>query len=261
MSKKCENYGAISSIYDNINSHVDYIAWADFFEACFDKYLPSRPELVLDLACGTGSMTLELAKRGYDMIGVDGSYDMLNVAFDRKYDLELKNDVLFLLQDMREFELYGTVGAITCCLDSLNYLTGEGELDKVISLAHNYLDPDGLLLFDVNTPHKFENVYAQNTYVYEEDDCKNDSFCVWQNYYDKKTGLCDFRLTVFEKTEGEEVYSRRDEEQCERCYFKDEIISLLEKNHFELIGFYSDYNFTPAKDTDERWYVVARAKK
>ena len=129
MSKKFDNYGAISTIYDNINARVDYKAWADFFEKCFDKFLVERPELVLDLACGTGSMTLELASRGYDMIGVDGSSDMLNVALDRKYDMELPRDVLFLLQDMREFELYGTVGAITCCLDSVNYLTGEGELE------------------------------------------------------------------------------------------------------------------------------------
>ena len=261
MSKKFDNYGAISTIYDNINSHIDYSAWADFFERCFDKYLSARPELVLDLACGTGSMTFELAKRGYDMIGVDGSYDMLNVAYDRKYDLDLPNDVLFLLQDMREFELYGTVGAITCCLDSVNYLVGDGELDKCLSLVHNYLDPDGLFLFDINTPHKFKNVYGENTYVYEEEDCGNNSFCIWQNCYDEETCVCDFSLTVFEKEEGSEAYSRRDEIQSERCYAKNEIIELLIKNKFEIIGLYSDFNFTPAKDTDERWYVVARAKK
>ena len=261
MSKKFDNYGAISTIYDNINAHVDYKAWADFFEKCFDKYLPSRPELVLDLACGTGSMTFELAKRGYDMIGVDGSYDMLNIAYDRKYDLQLPRDVLFLMQDMREFELYGTVGAITCCLDSVNYLTGEGELDRCLSLVHNYLDPDGLFLFDVNTPHKFENVYASNTYVYEEDDCGNNSFCIWQNFYDEKTRLCDFSLTVFEKDDEEEKYFRRDESQTERCYSKEEIEKALINNKFEIIGFYSDFNFTPAKNTDERWYIVARAKK
>lgn len=261
MSKKCENYGAISTIYDNINSHVDYSAWADFFEECFDNYLPSRPSLVLDLACGTGSMTLELAKRGYDMIGVDGSADMLNVAFDRKFDLELENDVLFLLQDMREFELYGTVGAITCTLDSVNYLTADGELEKCFSLAHNYLDPDGLFLFDVNTPHKFKNIYGENVYVYEEDDCGENSFCIWQNYYDEKTHLCDFSLTVFEKNEDGDTYSRRDESQCERCYSREEIENALKKTDFELIGFYSDFDFTPAVDTDERWYIAARAKK
>ena len=262
MSDRYDGYGAISSVYDKINSHVDYVAWADFFEKCFDKHLKERPELVLDLACGTGSMTLELAKRGYDMIGVDGSSEMLNIAFDRKYDLELKNDVLFLLQDMREFELYGTVGAITCCLDSLNYLVGEGELDRVFALAHNYLDPDGLFLFDVNTPYKFENIYGNNTYVYEEEDCGEGAFCVWQNYFDEKTRLCDFKLTVFEKDEESRgAYFRRDEEQTERCYSRNEIADTLEKNGFELIGIYSDFDLTPAHDSDERWYFVARAKK
>ena len=186
---------------------------------------------------------------------------MLNIAFDRKYDLELKNDVLFLLQDMREFELYGTVGAITCCLDSINYLTGDGELDTVFALAHNYLDPDGLFLFDVNSPHKFENIYGNNTYVYEDEDCGEGNFCVWQNYYDADTKLCDFSLTVFERNEDKKSYSRRDELQTEKCYSKDELISSLEKNKFEIIGFYSDFNFNPARDIDERWYVVARAKK
>lgn len=261
MSKKTENYGAISTIYDKINSNIDYGAWADFFEACFDKHLPCRPELVLDLACGTGSMTFELAKRGYDMIGVDGSSDMLNVAYERKFDLELPRDVLFLLQDMREFELYGTVGAVTCCLDSLNYLTGDGELEKCLSLVHNYLDPDGLFFFDVNTPHKFGNVYGKNVYVYEEDDCGEGSFCIWQNYYDEQSRLCDFSLTVFEKNEDDENYSRRDEMQTERCYSKEEIEKALRDTGFEIIGFYSDFDFTLANETDERWYVVARAKK
>lgn len=261
MNKKLENYGAISSVYDSINSHIDYVAWADFFEKCFDRFLDKRPELMLDLACGTGSMTLELAKRGYDMIGVDGSSDMLNVAYERKYDLDLPHSVLFLLQDMREFELYGTVGAITCCLDSVNYLTGDGELDKCFSLAHNYLDPDGLFLFDVNTPHKFENIYGSNTYVYEEEDCGGDSFCIWQNYYDGQSRLCDFSLTVFEKDEENGLYSRRDEIQCERCYSREELESSLKQNGFEVIGFYSNFDFSPASDTDERWYIVAKAKK
>ncbi len=261
MSNKYDGYGAISSVYDKINSHIDYGAWADFFEKCFDEYLPCRPELVLDLACGTGSMTLELAKRGYDMIGIDGSSDMLNIALDRKYYLELKNDVLFLLQDMREFELYGTVGAITCCLDSINYLTDDGDIEKVFALAHNYLDPDGLFLFDVNTPYKFENVYGNNTYVYEDEDCGEGNFCVWQNFYDKNQGLCDFSLTVFEQNDDKKTYSRRDETQTERCYSREKIENTLEKSGFELIGFYSDFNLTPDTETCERWYIVARAKK
>lgn len=261
MTEKLENYGAISTVYDKINAKVDYVAWADFFEACFDRFMAQRPELVLDLACGTGSMTLELARRGYDMIGVDASVDMLGVAMDRKYDMELSCDVLFLLQDMRSFELYGTVGAISCCLDSVNYLCGEGELEKCFSLAHNYLDPDGLFFFDVNTPHKFENVYGENVYVYEEDDCGEGNFCIWQNYFDRESGLCDFSLTVFERDEATGLYSRRDEEQVERVYSREELEGTLVRCGFEVIGFYSDFSFGEATDSDERWYVVARAKK
>lgn len=260
MNTKNEKYGAISGIYDNINSEVDYSLWADFVESCFDRFLPCRPELVLDLACGTGSMTLELARRGYDMIGVDSSPDMLSQALTRKSEEQLQRDVLFLLQDMTSFELYGTVGAITCCLDSINYLTADGDLDRCFATAHNYLDPDGLFLFDVNTPHKFRTVYGENTYVFEEEDCGADSFCVWQNFFDEKSGLCDFYLTVF-SADGEGKYSRADERQCERCYSREELTAALERNGFELLGVYSDLAFSAPRDTDERWYIAARCKK
>lgn len=260
MSNRYDGYGAISSVYDKINSRVDYAAWADFFEQCFDRYLSERPELVLDLACGTGSMTLELAKRGYNMIGVDGSSDMLGIAYERKFELESAHDVLFLLQDMKEFELYGTVGAVTCCLDSINYLTEDSDLDACFACVHNYLDPDGLFLFDVNTPHKFETVYASNTYVYDEEDCGGDSFCIWQNYYDRDSRICDFSLTVFEN-DGSGRYLRRDESQCERCYSRNEIERALIDNGFEVLGYFSDFAFTDACEGDERWYIAARAKK
>lgn len=261
MNSKYESYGAISSVYDNINSHIDYHAWADFFERCFDRYLPCRPDLVLDLACGTGSMTLELAKRGYNMIGVDASSDMLGIAYERKFELDTPHDVLFLLQDMKDFELYGTVGAVTCCLDSINYLTEDGDLDTCFACVHNYLDPDGLFLFDMNTPYKFENLYGDNTYVYEEEDCGGNAFCIWQNYYDRESRLCDFSLTVFEREENGTKYLRRDESQTERCYTRAEIENSLTRNGFEILGFFADFDLCGADDKNERWYVAARAKK
>ena len=251
-------YDLLAPFYDAINSDINYSEWADFIEKIIAREYNGRPELVLDLGSGTGKMTLELARRGYDMTGVDYSPEMLDVA--RETAEREGQDVLWLCQDMREFELYGTVGAITCCLDSVNYLTNDGELDKVFALAHNYLDPDGLFLFDINTPHKFENVYGSNTYVYEEEDCGEDSFCIWQNFYDKKSKLCDFSLTVFEK-DDDGKYSRRDEIQTERCYSREEIESTLKAKGFEVIGFYSDFDFTPAAETNERWYIVAQAKK
>lgn len=252
-------YGSISEIYDKINSEIDYSAWADFIEECFCRYLGIKPHLVLDLACGTGSMTAELAGRGYDMIGIDGSEDMLSVAIGKKYDAGL-DTILYLYQDMRAFELYGTVGAVTCCLDSINYLSADGELEKCFSCVHNYLDPDGLFIFDVNTPYKFEHIYADNSYIHEEE-CRGMSvLCAWQNEYDRESRLCNFYLSVFE--EGKDGrYCRTDEIQTERCYESCELVRALENTGFEVIGIFGDYQFTKAEDDATRWYIVARAKK
>ena len=260
-------YNVIAGVYDKINSGVDYEKWANFTESLFDKYLSERPELVLDLASGTGRMTLEFTRRGYDMIGVDRSPEMLSRASDAVFDAIIDGILpeegkrpLFLCQSMTDFELYGTVGAILCCLDSLNYLTGDGELDKCFALAHNYLDPNGLFIFDMNTPYKFENVYGENAYVYDVDEEDGGSFCVWQNFYDKKTKLCDFLLTVFKENEDGK-YSRYDEEQRERCYTMEEIKASLTKAGFELLEVVCDTDSTPISDNTERWHFTARAIK
>ena len=253
-------YSAIASVYDNINSEIDYSAWADFIEQCFDRFMLQKPSLVLDLACGTGSMTFELQGRGYDMIGADMSEDMLSEAYDKAYDRGISN-ILFLRQDMRNFELYGTVGAIVCCLDSVNYLTEDGDLQKCFACAHNYLDPDGLFIFDVNSPYKFENVYGNNHYIFESTDSYgNVAYCGWQNNYDESSKLCDFSLSVF-TCDDSGKYRREDEEQTERCYDKVELECVLTNNGFEVLGFYSDYEFSPIQENTERWYIVARAKK
>ena len=252
-------YGSISGIYDKINSEIDYCAWADFIETCFDKYIKDKPSLVLDLACGTGSMTMELARRGYDMIGVDGSEDMLAEAYNRMYDCEMSG-ILYLRQDMRHFELYGTVGAVTCCLDSINYLSGDGELASCFACVHNYLDPDGIFIFDVNTPYKFENIYADNSYIHEDEHDGKSTLCAWQNDYDKESKLCNFYLSVFEENDDGK-YTRTDEIQTERCFDRAEIKAALEGTGFEIIGFFGDYKFTEATDNDTRWYIAARAKK
>ncbi len=253
-------YDAIAHVYEKLNSEIDYKKWADFVEAAFDRFLPSRPEIVLDLACGTGTMTRELSTRGYDMIGVDGSADMLSEAYMRG-----AQGILYLKQDMREFELYGTVGATLSCLDSINYLLTEEDVKTTFSLVHNYLDPDGLFLFDVNTPYKFENIYSDNSYILEDEMEDSDTgekyqvFCGWQNFYDKESGICDFYLTLFEEIDGK--YMRSDEQQRERCYTLDTLKKLLMECGFEFLGVYADYNFSLPTDTTERFYIAARAKK
>ena len=258
----CEGYTAIARIYDKLNADISYKKWADFIEKCFDRYLKCRPDLVLDLACGTGSMTLEMADRGYDMIGVDGSEDMLMVAYERS----VGKGILYLCQDMRSFELYGTVGAVLCCLDSLNYLLSEEDLKKTLSLVHNYLDPDGLFLFDMNTPYKFENIYSDNAYiledetVYEGEDKPYAVFCGWQNQFDRNSGICDFYLSVFEEDEDGR-YIRQDEQQKERCYSLDTVKDLLSDTGFEFIGAFEDFDFSDTGEKCERWYIAARAKK
>ena len=251
-----DGYLAIASVYDKLNKEIDYSRWADFFELCFEKYGKEKPTLVLDLACGTGRMTCEMARRGYDMIGIDGSIDMLSEAYSKD-----TAGILYLCQDMREFELYGTVGATLCCLDSLNYLVNDGELETVFSLVHNYSDPDALFLFDVNSEFKFENIYADNSYILEdENDDGGAIFCGWQNSYDKESKICNFYLSVFEEGENGEYY-RADEEQKERCYSVDEIKNALEKKGFELLDIFSDTDFSSVTEQSERLYFVARVKK
>ena len=253
-------YDSIASVYDNINAEIDYGKWADFIEACFSKYLIQKPEIVLDLACGTGSMTLALAARGYDMIGADLSEDMLTEAMDKAYDKGIEG-ILYLKQDMRTFELYGTVGAIVCCLDSVNYLTEEGDAEKCFACAHNYLDPDGLFIFDVNTPYKFENIYGDQHYIFEsKNSFGENAYCGWQNEYDAETKLCNFYLSVFTEEEDGR-FSRADEVQTERCYAREELTEKLTKSGFEVLGFFGDYDFSEPKNDCERWYIVARAKK
>lgn len=252
-------YHAIAKVYDRINAEIDYDAWADFVEENFRRHLTERPELLLDLACGTGSMALTLARRGYDMIGVDGSADMLTVAMDRAREAG-HPEILYLLQDMRAFELYGTVGAVTCCLDSINYLTDDGDLEKCFAAVHNYLDPDGLFLFDVNTPYKFEHIYGKNAYTFEEEADNRLTYCGWQNFYDPETRLCDFDLTVFSE-DGHGRYRREDESHTERCYPREALIETLTSTGFAPIGIYGGWDFSAPAPDCERWYIVARAKK
>ncbi len=263
----CQGYEAIAHVYDRLNAEIDYDAWADFIEGCFSRYLQKKPELVLDLACGTGSMALQLAKRGYDMIGVDGSADMLSEAFLRADDAGVH--VLWLQQDMRSFELYGTVGAVTCCLDSLNYLLSPADLLATLKGVHNYLDPDGLFLFDMNTPCKFEHTYANESYILEDElvydeGTENEErvpiYCGWQNAYDPERRICEFDLSLFEAL-PDGNYRRSDEHQEERCYTLDEIKAALTEAGLELLGVWSDFDFSAPTDTTERWYFAARAIK
>lgn len=247
-------YDLLAPFYDAINAEIDYEKWADFIEEILKKECKSRPELVLDLGCGTGRMTVELARRGYDMTGIDYSPEMLDIA--RSVAEDEGHDVLWLCQDMREFELYGTVDAAVCCLDCINHLETQDDLEKCFKLVHNYLIPDGIFVFDINAKYKFEKIYADNTFSMEEDG----GVCIWENYYDPDTRLCDFYITLFKEC-ADGRYERYDEEQSERMYTLADIKSSLERCNLEFISAYGDLDFSEGSDDSERIYIVAKCRK
>lgn len=247
-----KQYGSVAEFYDALNADFDYQAYASYIVGQIRANEKINSSLVLDLACGTGKMTFLLREHGYDMTGVDISEEMLGVARDICYDKGI-DDVLLLCQGMQNFELYGTVDACVCCLDSLNYLTKIDDLKKCLALVHNYLIPDGVFVFDINTPYRFENVYAQNAYILE---CE-DALLAWQNDYNKKSKLCRFYLSLFEENENGS-YTRYDEVQTERCYSKKQILDALSEAGFEIISIHGDFDGSDATDTDEKWFITAR---
>ncbi len=243
------SYQGFARLYDVLTFDVDYDGMANFICQRLQAN-KIHAGLVLDLACGTGTLTLALAQKGYEMLGADASEDMLSVARQKKG----AENILFLNQPMEDFELYGTVDAIVCALDSINYLTEPDALEKTFALCANYLNPDGVLLFDVNSEYKFREILAQETYTYETDDI----FYVWENDFDEKTGLCNLYLTFFEQTENN-LYRRLDETHTQRLYTDDFLEKSLEKAGFVITARYDGYNKNAPNGKSER--IVYEVKK
>lgn len=243
-------YGDLSLVYDLLMDDVDYSQWADYIEALFEKYAV-KPEIILDLACGTGSLTLELAKRGYDMIGIDISPEMLNRAVE-KTDLSGVSP-LWVCQDMRSFELYGTVDAIVCTMDSLNYILDMNDVRNVFRLAGNYLNPGGLFIFDLNTPYKFEHIFADNLFY----EIRDDIAYLWQNSYNPESKICDFDLTFFVKEKGD-LYKRLEERQKQRAWSYDEIQSAVCGSGLNLKEVFDAFTFDKPLQTAERCFYIAK---
>ena len=248
-------YELIAPFYDAFNKDVSHAAWADLAEKCFARF-DGKVESVLDLGTGTGSLALELARRGYDMIGVDASEEMLSVAHRRAGEAGLSDRLLWLCQEMTDFELYGTVEAVVSSLDCINHLLSLGELRQCFSLVHNYLVPGGLFLFDVNTPYKFAQIYGDRDYVLEE----GNTLCAWQNLYREKSGLCDFYISLFTR-QRDGSYFREDTVERERRYTLRSLQSALSQTGFELLGVYGDTALGAPEEQTERWYLLAKAIK
>lgn len=244
-------YTVLAAFYDKLNADLDYTAIRDFIKSVFKEQNVPENASLLDLACGTGKLTNLFADEGYDMIGADLSPEMLSEA--QNASMEAGVYPLYLCQDMRELDLYGTVDAAFCCLDSLNYLPEEGDLAKVFARLRHFIVPGGIFIFDVNTAYRFRIVYGNNTYVYDEDDV----YCVWQNFFDEAKNTCDFDLTFFVK-DKKNAYRRMEECQRER-YFSPEVIEeAFSKNGFSLVAAYGSLNKTAPTSTDEKCYYVVR---
>lgn len=287
-----EAYTSFAYVYDTFMDNVPYGEWARHIREKLCEH-GVTDGIVLDLGCGTGTMTERLAGYGYDMIGVDNSEEMLELAMEKK--TESGYDILYLLQDMRGFELYGTVRAVVSVCDSVNYITEPDELEEVFRLVNNYLDPKGIFLFDFNTVHKYRNVIGDSTIAEDRGVC---SF-IWDNrYYEKEQineydltlfiaedfnpmenayvsertadsedallseeGAGDLEDTMFSEEEGGEngsLYRRYTETHYQRGYTLAEIQELLERAGLVFIEAYdADTKETP-NDTSERICVIAR---
>ena len=245
-------YSGFARVYDLFMDDIPYKQWADYIEKALDEYHVPKG-LVLDLGCGTGSLSCLLDEKGYDMIGVDLSEEMLGIAKEKA--LEENRDILYLNQDMREFELYGTVGAIVCVCDSLNYILEEEELLEVFRLVNNYLDPGGIFLFDLNTRYKYETLMGDNTIAENRESC---SF-IWENYYDKEKCINEYNLTIY--IEGEDGrYDRWEEIHFERFYETEKVIELLEKAGMELLRLTDEFTDCPPGADSQRIVFLAREK-
>ena len=237
----------IERIYDTVNGD-QYKPYALFAEKCFKSQADIPVKEVLDLGCGTCGITAILADMGYDMVGVDISTEMLMCARENTYG----KDVLLLNQDMRDFELYGTVQGIVCSFDTLNYLSNEKELVKTLSLCRLYLEKGGVMVCDINSLYRYTKVYASNSFVYETE---NDML-VWQNQWDKEKNECDFFLTMF--TENDDGYSREDEEVTQK-YFSPEIFKACAiKAGFTAVNIYGEKDFSSPAETSEKLYITLK---
>ncbi|MBQ9912995.1 MAG: methyltransferase domain-containing protein [Clostridia bacterium] len=246
-------YGDFAYYYDLLTGNVDYESRTDYISSLLAENGVGKG-ILLDLACGTGTVSLLLSERGYDVIGVDASEEMLSQAQEKK--MESGADIIFLCQKMEELDLFGTVNAAVSTLDSLNHVTDEAKLREIIRRVSLFMEDGGLFVFDVNTPFKHREILGDNTFVYDLDEV----YCVWQNSTDEDL-LTQVSLDIFERdTECgvEDAYYRYSEEFCERGYNLDKIKKWLEENKFEVLAVYEEMTRQPVSDTTERAVFVAK---
>lgn len=244
------SYDDFSRFYDLLTDNVEYEKRADYFCRLLSM-CGINGGIMLDLACGTGSISVAMAERGFDAIGVDSSIGMLNAA--RRKVFESGKDILLLNQSMDELDLFGTVDCAVCVLDSINHLEDAQQVRDTFEKVSLFMNPGGAFAFDVNTLYKHKNILADNAFVYDLDEL----YCVWQNSFNEEDGSVDIDIDFFEEEDG--AYYRSSESFTEQAYELDDIAKWLEEAGFEVIGIFDD--MTTEKTTPETQRAVFLAKK
>lgn len=246
-----EAYTGFAEVYDLFMDNIPYEEWGEYVKELLKEYGVDEG-LVLELGCGTGTMTEILASAGYDMIGIDQSEEMLEEALEKKQ--ESGHEILYLCQDMQEFELYGTVRAIICICDSMNYILEEDEVLGILSsAAHNYLDYGGLFIFDLNTEYKYREILGEQTIA----ENREEGSFIWENYYDEESMINEYDLTLFVK-EPSGLYRKEEENHFQRAYSLDTIRELVEKSGLNLLHIYDAFTHEPVREDSERVYVICQ---
>lgn len=245
-----EAYTEFAGVYDIFMDETPYEEWCQNVREALEKYNITK-ELVLELGCGTGTLTELLADAGYDMIGIDNSQEMLNQALAKRD--RSGHDILYLCQDMRAFELYGTVKAVVSLCDSVNYILEEPELAEVFRLVNNYLDPGGIFFFDFNTPYKYREIIGDTVIAENREHC---SF-IWENYFHEAECVNEYDVTVFTE-EADGRYRKFSETHYQKGYTAEEIRGLLEKAGMIFLEAVDADTKGPVTETSERIYVTAQ---
>ncbi|MCD8019744.1 MAG: class I SAM-dependent methyltransferase [Clostridiales bacterium] len=245
-----KTYENFARVYDELMDNVPYETWADYIQNVLKKY-HIDDGLMLELGCGTGKMMSLMAEKGYDMIGVDSSVDMLQLARERTQNLP--GSFLYLLQDMRAFELYGTVRSVISVCDSVNYITEEEDLTQVFRLVNNYLDPGGIFVFDFNTEYKYRDVVGDSVIAEDRDDV---SF-IWYNEYDEEEHLNYIDLSIFVQ-EQQDLFRKYQEQHIQKGYTLEQMKRLIRAGGLCYLEAYDEYTGRCAHDQSERIVLVAR---
>lgn len=245
-------YKDFAFFYDLLMKNADY-------ESRFDYIIGLLAEngigegILLDMACGTGTLSKMFAKKGFDVVGVDASEEMLSKAQEKK--LEENFDALFLCQKMEELDLFGTIDAAVCTLDSLNHVTEKEKIREIFRRVALFMNDGGVFLFDVNTLFKHREVLGNNAFVFDTENV----FCAWQNTLLEDGEITQIDLDIFESDEEEDdVYVRYSEEFFERGYELNFLKKTLEQFRFEVVGIYDDMTKEPIKENSERAVFVCK---